>query len=73
MAKVYVEPRPKSRDPHAPISHYVVETAADSELHQTHTEQDAINWAKRQGHSPVMVARVRHLSDKRNPDHWRHV
>ena len=73
MAKVYVEPRPKSRDAHAPISHHVVETAGDSELHKSHTQQEAINWAKRQGHNPVMVARERHLTDKRIPDHWRAV
>ncbi|TLH58476.1 hypothetical protein C1S80_19825 [Mycolicibacterium aubagnense] len=71
MAKVYVEPRPKGRDVHAPIAHYVVENSADSELHRSATQQEAIEWAKRQGHSPVMVARVRNLTDKRMPDHWR--
>jgi hypothetical protein len=35
MAKVYVEPRPKSRDAQAPITHYVVEDSADSELHSS--------------------------------------
>lgn len=71
MAKVYVEPRPKARDAHAPITHYVVEDSADSELHRSQTQQGAIDWAKRQGHNPVLVARVRHLTDKRIPDHWR--
>lgn len=71
MANVYVEPRPKGREGEA-ISHYVVEDHADSELHSAPTQQDAIDWAKKQGHSPL-VARVRHLSDKKKPDQWRAV
>jgi hypothetical protein len=31
---------------------------------------EAIDWAKKQAHSPL-VARVRHLNDKKKPDHWR--
>lgn len=73
MAKVYVEPRPKSREPHTAISHYVVEDAADSVLHSSQTQQGAVDWARRQGHRPIMVARVRHLTDKKVPDHWREV
>ncbi len=75
MAKVYVEPpRPKSREPHTAISHYVVEDAADSVLHSSQTQQGgAVDWARRQGHRPIMVARVRHLTDKKVPDHWRQV
>ncbi|TDK88371.1 hypothetical protein EI067_27065 [Mycobacterium paragordonae] len=69
MTNVYVEPRPKGRDGD-PISHYVVEDHADSELHRAQTQAAAIDWAKRQGHSPL-VARVRHLSDKKKPDQWR--
>lgn len=71
MANVYVEPRPKGREGDA-ISHYVVEDHADSELHSAPTQQEAIEWAKKQGHSPL-VARVRHLSDKKKPDQWRAV
>jgi hypothetical protein len=71
MANVFVEPRPKGRDG-SPITHYVVEDHADSELHQSQTQQAAIDWAKQQGHSPL-VARVRHLSDKKKPDQWRSV
>lgn len=52
--------------------HYVVETAGDDVLHSTSTQEDAIKWAKANGHKPH-VARVRHLSDKRIPDHWRAV
>lgn len=73
MAKVYVEPRPKSRESHTPITGYVVEDHANSVLHSSDTQQAAIDWAKRQGHSPVMVARVRNLPDKGKPDHWRSV
>lgn len=71
MAKVYVEPRPKSRQPHAPITHYVIEDAADSVLHSSPTQQAAFDWARGQGHRPIMVARVRYLTDKKIPDHWR--
>lgn len=70
MGNVYVEPRPKGREGDA-ISHYV-EDHADSELHRASTQQDAIDWAKKQGHSPL-VARVRHLTDKKKPDQWRAV
>jgi hypothetical protein len=69
MAVVYVEARPKGG---GPITGYVVEDHADHVLATTHTQEEAIAWAKRNGHSPH-VARVRHLSDKRNPDHWRKV
>jgi hypothetical protein len=31
------------------------------------TQHEAIDWA---GHAPL-VARVRHLNDKKKPDHWR--
>ena len=71
MAVVYIEARPKGRD-HDPITHYVVEDHKDSVLHTSKTQQEAIDWAKRNGHSPH-VARVRHLSDKKRPDHWRAV
>jgi hypothetical protein len=38
------------------------------------TQADAIAWAKKHHPtSPLHVARVRHLSDKRIPDHWRRV
>ena len=34
------------------------------------TQEEAIQEAKRQGHHPL-VARVRHLNDKKKPDQWR--
>ena len=69
MANVYVEARPKGRDGD-PITHYVIEDHADSVLGTHRTQHEAIEAAKRMGHRPL-VARVRHLSDKRIPDHWR--
>jgi Bacterial regulatory helix-turn-helix protein, lysR family len=38
------------------------------------TQAEAIAWAKsHHPEKPLHVARVRHLSDKRNPDHWHRV
>jgi hypothetical protein len=34
------------------------------------TQHEAIDWAKKNGHSPH-VARVRHLNNKKEADHWR--
>jgi hypothetical protein len=70
MAVVYIEARPKGRGEHAPIDDYVVEAEGDHVLGQFKTQQEAIDWAKKNGHTPH-VARVRHLPNKRVPDHWR--
>lgn len=70
MANVYIEPRPKGRADGSPIDDYVVEDHTDHVLHTADTQHEAIAWAKRQGHHPL-VARVRHLNDKKIPDHWR--
>ncbi len=72
MAVVYVEARPKGREQGTSIDDYVVEDHADHVLHAARTQQEAIDWAKKQGHTPH-VARVRHLNDKKKPDHWRAV
>ena len=69
MANVYVEARPKGRE-ESPIDHYVVEDGADQVLKTFNTQKEAIDWSKQQGHHPL-VARVRHLNDKKIPDHWR--
>ena len=66
MANVYVEPRPKARSEGSPIEDFAVEDHAD----HAKTQHDAIAWARQQGHHPL-VARVRHLNDKKIPDHWR--
>ena len=70
MANVYIEPRPKGRPEGSAIDDYVVEDHADHVLHTSKTQAEAIRWAKEQGHHPL-VARVRHLNDKKMPDHWR--
>jgi hypothetical protein len=72
MANVYVEARPKGKLEGSPITDYVVEDHKDSVLGTFKTQKEAIDWAKKQGHSPL-VARVRHLNDKKKPDHWRAV
>ena len=69
MANVYVEARPKAREG-GRIDDYVVEDHADHALASRKTQGEAIEWAKSQGHRPL-VARVRHLNDKKIPDHWR--
>jgi hypothetical protein len=68
MANVYIEARPKGRL--EAIQDYVVEDHADHVLGTFKTQKEAIDWAKAKGHVPL-VARVRHLNDKKNPDHWR--
>jgi hypothetical protein len=70
MANVYIEPRPKGRPEGSPIDDFVVEDHADHVLGTFKTQHEAIEWAKKQGHHPL-VARVRHLNDKKIPDHWR--
>jgi len=52
------------------IDDYVVEDHADHVLGTFKTQREAIDWSKSKGHHPL-VARVRHLNDKKNPDHWR--
>jgi hypothetical protein len=72
MTTVFVEARPKGRQDGSPITDYVVEDHADHVLATFGTQHEAIEWSKRSGHSPH-VARVRHLNDKKRPDHWRAV
>lgn len=70
MANVYVEARPKGRPEGSSIEDYVVEDHADHVLATFRTQREAIEWAKTQRHHPL-VARVRHLNDKKKPDYWR--
>lgn len=70
MANVFVEARPKGRPEGSPIEDYVVEDHADNVLKTSSTQREAIDWARSKGHTPL-VARVRHLNDKKKPDHWR--
>jgi hypothetical protein len=70
MANVYIEARPKGRLEGTHIDDYVVEDHTDHVLGMFGTQREAIDWSKKQGHHPL-VARVRHLNDKKKPDHWR--
>ena len=70
MGNVYIEARPKGRPEGAGIDDYVVEDHADHVLAEFKTQGEAIDWAKTEGHAPL-VARVRHLNDKKKPDLWR--
>jgi hypothetical protein len=70
MPNVYVEARPKGRQEGTAIEDYVVEDHADHVFETFKTQREAIDWAKKNGHTPH-VARVRHLNNKKIPDHWR--
>lgn len=70
MANVFVEARPKGRPEGSPIGGYVVEDLADDVSAEFERQDEAIQWAKSKGNVPH-VARVRHLNDKKKPDHWR--
>jgi hypothetical protein len=70
MANVYIEARPKGRPDNSPIDDFVIEDHADHILAAFKTQREAIAWAQKEGHNPL-VARVRHLNDKKKPDHWR--
>jgi hypothetical protein len=72
MTKVFIEPRPKGRPEGAEIEDFVVEEEGDRVLKTFKTQEEAITWAKKEGHSPN-VARVRHQNEKNIPDHWRPV
>ena len=72
MTTVFIEARPKGRREGTAIVDYVVEEQGDRFLKAFKTQAEAITWAKSEGHSPH-VARVRHLNDKKIPDHWRPV
>jgi hypothetical protein len=70
VPNVYVEARPKGRPEGSAIEDYVVEDHADHVIATFKTQQEAIDWSRKNGHAPL-VARVRHLNDKKKPDHWR--
>jgi hypothetical protein len=65
MPNVYIEARPKGRPEGLVVEHH-----ADHVLAAFKTQKEAIEWARKNNHSPL-VARVRHLNDKKIPDHWR--
>lgn len=67
---VYIEARPKGRPEGTHIDDYVIEDHADRVLGTFKTQKEAIDWTTKNGYHPL-VARVRHLNDKKIPDHWR--
>ena len=58
MANVYVEARPKGRPEGSHIDDYVVEDQADHALHTSKTQREAIEWAKKERHSPHTLTRT---------------
>jgi hypothetical protein len=68
MANVFIEPRPKGHT--EPIEEYVVEDMPIMFCTRPKTQAEATAWARAQGYTPL-VALVRHLNDKKKPDHWR--
>ena len=66
MLNAFVEPSPKGRPQGSATEDYVVEDHADHALATTTMQREAIKWAKKNGHTPL-VARVRHLNDKNAP------
>ncbi len=57
------KPRPKGRKEGEPIEDYVIEDHKDHVLKTFKTQKEAIDWAKKEGHHPL-VARVRHENNK---------
>ena len=72
MADVFVEAPPKGRPEGLPIAGYVVEDHADGVLAEFETQDQAVQWARSEGHVPHL-ARVRQRNDKKKRDHWRSV
>lgn len=70
MTAAFIEHRPKSSDPNASTSHYVI-VANGTEQGQFTTQKIAEDKAYADDYRPVHVARVRHLQDHYKPDHWR--
>ncbi len=70
MAAAFVEHRPRSTDPGADTKYYVY-VVESKDSRDFSTQAAAKKAACDAGYRPVHVARVRHLQDRDNPDHWR--
>lgn len=70
MRIVYVEALPKGLPEGSVITDFVVLDRDDHILHFFSTQSDALSWARANGHH-ALIARVRHLNDKRKPNNWR--
>ncbi len=62
MANAFIEPTSDGK--------YQIEIPGEKNVGPFDTQKEAIDQAKKLGHKPL-VARVRHLNDKKVPDHWR--
>ena len=71
MTAAFIEHRPKSSDPQASTSHFVIVLAGGQEIGNFKTQKEAKDKACDDGYRPVHVARVRHLQDRDQPAHWR--
>jgi membrane protein len=70
MSNVYIEARPKGPPEGTLIIDYAIEDQADHLLGSCRTQEEALDWARSRGLSPL-VPMVRHLNDKKKPAHWR--
>ena len=70
MTAAFIEHRPRSSDPAATVSHYVIVTGG-REVGTFQTQKAAKDKACADGYRPVHIARVRHLQDRDQPAHWR--
>jgi len=70
MTAAFIEHRPKSLDPNAGTTHFVI-VVGGKESGLFRTQKEAKDKACSDGYRPVHVARVRHLQDRDKPDHWR--
>jgi hypothetical protein len=64
MPNLYIEALPKGCPEGSATDDFVVEGHADHVLATFKTKKEAINRARKKNHSPL-VARVRHLNDKK--------
>ena len=69
MPNVFIEPR-KGRQGGSIAEEYAVEDEASRVLAVLKTKGEVIDWARLHGHCPL-IARDRHLNDKKKPEHWR--
>lgn len=68
MPAAFIEHRPYGSSEDSPDSHYVI-FVDGVDIDSFFTKSAAKNFACQEEYRPVHVARVRHLPDRRNPDH----
>jgi hypothetical protein len=70
MTAAFIEHRPHPASAGADTTHFVI-IADGKEVGSFKTQEEAKDAACKRGYRPVHVARVRHLQNRDNPDHWR--